>query len=56
MTIMCVCVCQQVQHQRGAQGGHAFAATLGERDDLDTVGGEQPPHIPPLVTPLKVGS
>lgn len=44
----------EVQHQRGAQGGHAFAATLGERDDLDAAGGEQPPHITPLVTPLKV--
>ncbi|MPC37822.1 Integrator complex subunit 1 [Portunus trituberculatus] len=44
----------EVQHQRGAQGGHAFAATLGERDDLDATGGEQLPHISPLVTPLKV--
>ncbi|KAK8386997.1 hypothetical protein O3P69_017976 [Scylla paramamosain] len=44
----------EVQHQRGAQGGHAFAATLGERDDLDATGGEQPPHISPLITPLEV--
>lgn len=43
----------EVQHQRGAKGGHAFAATLGERDDMDVVG-ERPPHIRPLVTPLKV--
>ncbi|KAG7167447.1 Integrator complex subunit 1-like [Homarus americanus] len=43
----------EVQHQRGAKGGHAFAATLGERDDMDVVG-ERPPHILPLVTPLKV--
>lgn len=43
----------EVQHQRGAKGGHAFAATLGERDDMDVVG-ERPPQVRPLVTPLKI--
>ncbi|XP_063606575.1 integrator complex subunit 1-like isoform X2 [Penaeus indicus] len=43
----------EVQHQRGARGGHAFAATLGERDDMDVVG-ERPPPVRPLVTALNV--
>lgn len=43
----------EVQHQRGAAGGHAFAATLGERDDLDIAGNRSPP-VKQLITPLKV--
>ncbi|KAL7647180.1 UNVERIFIED_CONTAM: hypothetical protein RMT77_002438 [Armadillidium vulgare] len=42
----------EVQHQRGARGGHAFAVTLGERDDLDRPSEERPP-FKPLITPLK---
>ncbi|XP_076057704.1 integrator complex subunit 1 [Oratosquilla oratoria] len=43
----------EVQHQRGACGGYAFAATLGDRDDLEGAG-ERPPAIKPLVTSLQV--
>ncbi|KAK3862242.1 hypothetical protein Pcinc_031873 [Petrolisthes cinctipes] len=43
----------EVQHQRGAKGGHAFAATLGERSEMD-VAGERPPILTPLITPLKM--
>ncbi|CAL4082032.1 unnamed protein product, partial [Meganyctiphanes norvegica] len=43
----------EVQHQRGAKGGHAFAATLGERDDMDIAGNRSPP-VKQLITPIKV--
>ncbi|KAK7079233.1 Integrator complex subunit 1 [Halocaridina rubra] len=43
----------EVQHQRGAKGGHAFAATLGERDDMD-IARDRPPQVRPLITSLKL--